>query len=170
MWLPWCPTWPTWDCWPWPKTSRSITCPSRPIEVLMACIDQHEAALIVPARYMQAQSEDLCEKLAGRTINVHHSFLSGLKGARPLFTGPRLQREADRRLGPLRHQRFGRGPHRWAGAGTRGPRLQPRTAAEHRAQRGIPGPGPVPCAALCVGVPGVRQRAADRGAEVSCEQ
>jgi len=50
---------------------------------LLQCIEQHKAELVVLARYMQVLSEDLCEKLAGRVINIHHSFLPGFKGARP---------------------------------------------------------------------------------------
>jgi len=37
----------------------------------------------VLARYMQILSNNLCEQLAGRCINIHHSFLPGFKGARP---------------------------------------------------------------------------------------
>lgn len=33
---------------------------------------------------MQVLSEDLCDKLAGRAINIHHSFLPGFKGAKPI--------------------------------------------------------------------------------------
>jgi formyltetrahydrofolate deformylase len=32
---------------------------------------------------MQVLSNDLCAKLAGRVINIHHSFLPGFKGAKP---------------------------------------------------------------------------------------
>ncbi|WP_420131786.1 formyltetrahydrofolate deformylase [Rhodopseudomonas sp.] len=39
--------------------------------------------LVVLARYMQVLSDGLCAKLAGRCINIHHSFLPGFKGARP---------------------------------------------------------------------------------------
>jgi formyltetrahydrofolate deformylase len=39
--------------------------------------------LVVLARYMQVLSNDLAGKLAGRCINIHHSFLPGFKGARP---------------------------------------------------------------------------------------
>jgi len=39
--------------------------------------------LVVLARYMQILSDDLSEKLSGRCINIHHSFLPGFKGARP---------------------------------------------------------------------------------------
>ena len=38
---------------------------------------------MVLARYMQILSDDLCGQLAGRIINIHHSFLPGFKGARP---------------------------------------------------------------------------------------
>jgi formyltetrahydrofolate deformylase len=39
--------------------------------------------LVVLARYMQILSPQLCSALAGRAINIHHSFLPGFKGARP---------------------------------------------------------------------------------------
>jgi formyltetrahydrofolate deformylase len=39
--------------------------------------------LVVLARYMQILSADLAGKLAGRCINIHHSFLPGFKGAKP---------------------------------------------------------------------------------------
>ena len=42
-----------------------------------------EADVVVLARYMQILSEGLTAKLAGRCINIHHSFLPGFKGARP---------------------------------------------------------------------------------------
>jgi formyltetrahydrofolate deformylase len=41
------------------------------------------ADLLVLARYMQILSPQLCEKLDGRCINIHHSFLPGFKGASP---------------------------------------------------------------------------------------
>ncbi|MDR1633449.1 MAG: formyltetrahydrofolate deformylase [Bifidobacteriaceae bacterium] len=42
-----------------------------------------DAELVVLARYMQILSDDLCDFLAGRAINIHHSFLPSFKGARP---------------------------------------------------------------------------------------
>jgi formyltetrahydrofolate deformylase len=39
--------------------------------------------LVVLARYMQILSPELCAQLAGRAINIHHSFLPSFKGARP---------------------------------------------------------------------------------------
>ncbi|MFC0282232.1 formyltetrahydrofolate deformylase [Camelimonas abortus] len=41
------------------------------------------AELVVLARYMQILSPELADELAGRCINIHHSFLPGFKGARP---------------------------------------------------------------------------------------
>ncbi len=41
------------------------------------------ADLVVLARYMQILSPGMCEELAGRAINIHHSFLPGFKGAKP---------------------------------------------------------------------------------------
>ncbi len=46
-------------------------------------VQETRADLVVLARYMQILSDDLCTKLAGRCINIHHSFLPGFKGARP---------------------------------------------------------------------------------------
>jgi formyltetrahydrofolate deformylase len=42
-----------------------------------------QADVVVLARYMQILSDGLCAKLAGRCINIHHSFLPGFKGANP---------------------------------------------------------------------------------------
>jgi formyltetrahydrofolate deformylase len=39
--------------------------------------------LVVLARYMQILSDDLCKRLEGRAINIHHSMLPSFKGARP---------------------------------------------------------------------------------------
>ena len=50
---------------------------------LMKIVAQTDTALVVLARYMQVLSEDLCEKLSGRAINIHHSLLPGFKGAKP---------------------------------------------------------------------------------------
>ncbi|MDN8010172.1 formyltetrahydrofolate deformylase [Burkholderia multivorans] len=48
-------------------------------------IDQHQADLVVLARYMQILSPNMCERLAGRAINIHHSFLPSFKGAKPYY-------------------------------------------------------------------------------------
>ena len=41
------------------------------------------AELVVLARYMQILSDEMCQNLAGRAINIHHSFLPSFKGAKP---------------------------------------------------------------------------------------
>lgn len=41
------------------------------------------ADYLVLARYMQVLSTEMCDKLSGRAINIHHSFLPGFKGAKP---------------------------------------------------------------------------------------
>lgn len=48
-------------------------------------IEAEGADLVVLARYMQILSNDLCVKLAGRAINIHHSFLPSFKGAKPYY-------------------------------------------------------------------------------------
>ncbi|PXW99329.1 formyltetrahydrofolate deformylase [Sphaerotilus hippei] len=50
---------------------------------LEALIERHDAEYVVLARYMQVLSDGLTKRLAGRVINIHHSFLPGFKGARP---------------------------------------------------------------------------------------
>lgn len=50
---------------------------------LMKIVDDTGTELVVLARYMQILSDDLCRKLSGRAINIHHSFLPGFKGAKP---------------------------------------------------------------------------------------
>ncbi|MEV6710673.1 formyltetrahydrofolate deformylase [Lentzea sp. NPDC051208] len=50
---------------------------------LVELVEEYQADLVVLARYMQVLSNDLCSKLAGRVINIHHSFLPGFKGAKP---------------------------------------------------------------------------------------
>jgi formyltetrahydrofolate deformylase len=48
-------------------------------------IESEGAELVVLARYMQILSDDMCKKLAGRAINIHHSFLPSFKGAKPYY-------------------------------------------------------------------------------------
>ncbi len=50
---------------------------------LLDLVDDLGIDLVVLARYMQVLSDDCCRALAGRAINIHHSFLPGFKGARP---------------------------------------------------------------------------------------
>ena len=48
-------------------------------------IEQEGAELVVLARYMQVLSNDMCARLSGRAINIHHSFLPSFKGAKPYY-------------------------------------------------------------------------------------
>ncbi|MDO5066129.1 MAG: formyltetrahydrofolate deformylase [Propionibacteriaceae bacterium] len=50
---------------------------------VMRVVAEQQVELVVLARYMQILSPELCEELAGRAINIHHSFLPGFKGANP---------------------------------------------------------------------------------------
>ncbi|MGF1646310.1 MAG: formyltetrahydrofolate deformylase [Kineosporiaceae bacterium] len=50
---------------------------------LLRLVTDHDVELVVLARYMQVLSADLCERLTGRIINIHHSFLPSFAGARP---------------------------------------------------------------------------------------
>jgi len=46
-------------------------------------LEQSGAELVILARYMQVLSSQMCERLSGRAINIHHSLLPGFKGAKP---------------------------------------------------------------------------------------
>jgi len=46
-------------------------------------VEDEDIDLVVLARYMQILSPELCDALAGRAINIHHSFLPSFKGAKP---------------------------------------------------------------------------------------
>ena len=50
---------------------------------LMELVEETQSELVVLARYMQVLSDDLCRRLRGQAINIHHSFLPGFKGAKP---------------------------------------------------------------------------------------
>ncbi len=58
------------------------------------------ADYLVLARYMQVLSQDLSAKLAGRCINIHHSFLPGFKGAKPYH---RAQERGVKLIGATAH-------------------------------------------------------------------
>ncbi len=46
-------------------------------------IDEQHVDLFVLVRYIQVLSNELCQDLAGRSINIHNSFLTSFKGPRP---------------------------------------------------------------------------------------
>ena len=50
---------------------------------ILELVERERIDLVVLARYMQILSPRLCEALAGRAINIHHSFLPSFKGAQP---------------------------------------------------------------------------------------
>lgn len=49
----------------------------------MRILREHNAELVVLARYMQVLSDEMCQAMSGRIINIHHSFLPSFKGANP---------------------------------------------------------------------------------------
>ncbi|KMK69005.1 formyltetrahydrofolate deformylase [Puniceibacterium sp. IMCC21224] len=50
---------------------------------ILQVVEETGAELIVLARYMQILSDEMCRKMSGRIINIHHSFLPSFKGAKP---------------------------------------------------------------------------------------
>lgn len=52
-------------------------------QAILELIERERVDLVVLARYMQILSPRLCQALAGRAINIHHSFLPSFKGAQP---------------------------------------------------------------------------------------
>jgi formyltetrahydrofolate deformylase len=50
---------------------------------ILQIMDETQTDLLVLARYMQILSDDMCRKITGKAINIHHSFLPSFKGARP---------------------------------------------------------------------------------------
>lgn len=52
---------------------------------ILNLVEQKQIDLVVLARYMQILSPSLCQALAGKAINIHHSFLPSFKGARPYY-------------------------------------------------------------------------------------
>jgi formyltetrahydrofolate deformylase len=65
----------------------SVSADTKPQAEARQCeiIDTEGAELVVLARYMQVLSNTLCQKLSGRAINIHHSFLPSFKGAKPYY-------------------------------------------------------------------------------------
>jgi formyltetrahydrofolate deformylase len=62
-----------------------VTSQSKPQQEsrLMELVESTGTELVILARYMQILSDELCGRLRGRAINIHHSFLPGFKGAKP---------------------------------------------------------------------------------------
>ncbi len=68
-----------------PFEHREVTTDSKPAmeRRILDIVAEHDIELVILARYMQILSPELCQALAGRAINIHHSFLPGFKGANP---------------------------------------------------------------------------------------
>ena len=49
----------------------------------LALVQEHNIDFIILARYMQILSENVCDQLRGKIINIHHSFLPSFRGAKP---------------------------------------------------------------------------------------
>ena len=63
---------------PFPADGRAAA-----FEELAKRVDEHEPDAVVLARFMQILPPWLCERWAGRALNIHHSFLPSFVGARP---------------------------------------------------------------------------------------
>jgi formyltetrahydrofolate deformylase len=50
---------------------------------ILELVESSGTDLIVLARYMQVLSDTMCQKMSGKIINIHHSFLPSFKGANP---------------------------------------------------------------------------------------
>ncbi len=73
------------DFYETPFTHRAVTAENKHAfeEEVRRTVEEQDIELVVLARYMQILSPGLCQFLAGRAINIHHSFLPGFKGANP---------------------------------------------------------------------------------------
>jgi formyltetrahydrofolate deformylase len=62
-----------------------VTPATRPAQesAIMEIVERDRIDLVVLARYMQVLSPELCARLDGRAVNIHHSFLPSFSGARP---------------------------------------------------------------------------------------
>ncbi len=108
---------------------------------LLDIVREQDVELVVLARYMQVLSDDLCKRLSGRIINIHHSFLPSFKGAKPyhqahargvkLIGATAHYVTADLDEGPIIEQEVERGR----------PRCHAGPARRGRPGRGVPGAG-----------------------------
>ena len=114
---------------------------------LLDLVETHRIDLVVLARYMQILSDEVCARLAGRIINIHHSFLPSFVGARPyhqawergvkIIGATAHYATADLDEGPIIDQDVARVVARAHPAADAGRRPRPR------ARRALPGrPGP----------------------------
>ncbi|WP_100657982.1 formyltetrahydrofolate deformylase [Alteromonas flava] len=52
-------------------------------EQIESILAEHQVDLVVLARFMQILPDSMCQRWAGRAINIHHSFLPSFAGAKP---------------------------------------------------------------------------------------
>ncbi|MER8446032.1 formyltetrahydrofolate deformylase [Mesorhizobium sp. M1066] len=64
----------------WPTTKENK---AEQEQKLLDLVQRTGAELVILARYMQVFSKGLSDRLFGRAINIHHSFLPSFKGAKP---------------------------------------------------------------------------------------
>lgn len=64
----------------WPTTRENK---AEQEQKLLDLVQRTGAELVILARYMQVFSKGLSDRLFGRAINIHHSFLPSFKGAKP---------------------------------------------------------------------------------------
>ena len=67
---------------------------------ILRLMTDSRADYLILARYMQILSSDMAAALAGRCINIHHSFLPGFKGAKPYH---RAQERGVKLIGATAH-------------------------------------------------------------------
>jgi folate-dependent phosphoribosylglycinamide formyltransferase PurN len=79
-------------------------CKEQQEEKLLVLLRDGNADLLVLARYMQILTDRTCRELAGRAINIHHSFSAGLQGREAVPPGVRTRGQADRCNRALRQQ------------------------------------------------------------------
>lgn len=66
-----------------PDSAGTAAGKARQEEAFAKIVQDSRADIVVLARYMQILSDGFAASLAGRCINIHHSFLPSFKGARP---------------------------------------------------------------------------------------
>jgi formyltetrahydrofolate deformylase len=94
-----------------------VTAQTKPAaEAAPELVAELDIDLVVLAAHAGALRRRL-QPLAGRAINIHHSFLPSFKGARPYHQARRPRGQAHRRHRPLRHRRARRGADHRAGGG-----------------------------------------------------
>ncbi len=72
-----------WHNLPYHHLPVSAETKTRQEKEILEIMENTGAELLALARYMQILSNEMCQQLTGKAINIHHSFLPGFKGAKP---------------------------------------------------------------------------------------